>query len=274
MAKTKFVFILSLLCCMSFQLAAQKGLELGGWVGASYYFGDLNTNYRLTKPGFAGGINGRYNLNTRLATKGSINYAQLRSSDADSDNQFENQRNLEFYNNIFEFTGQFEFNFFPYVHGSKDNWYTPYIFGGLSAFYHNPKRKYEGATYALRDFGTEGQAAGDEYLPFSGSFTFGGGFKWDIGESWSMNIELGVRKIFTDYIDDVSGAYPDAAALEASRDATARLLSSGTALNQDIIGTGRQRGNSRDNDTYNFIGVSIMKYFGDLVCPKISNNFN
>ena len=259
---------------MSYQLSAQKGLELGGWVGAAYYFGDLNTNYRLTKPGFAGGLNGRYNLNNRLSAKGSLNYAKLRASDADSDNQFENERNLEFHNDIFEFTGQFEFNFFPYVHGSKDNWYTPYIFGGGSAFYHNPKRQVEGTTYTLRDFGTEGQASGSEYLPFSGAFTFGGGFKWDIAESWSMNIEFGVRKIFTDYIDDVSGAYPDATALEASRDARAVLLSSGTALNPEITQAGRQRGNSRDNDTYNFIGVSIMKYFGDLVCPKISNNFD
>lgn len=259
---------------MSYQLSAQKGLELGGWVGAAYYFGDLNTNYRLTKPGFAGGLNGRYNLNNRLAVKGSLNYAKLRASDTDSDNQFEYQRNLEFYNDIFELTGQLEFNFFPYIHGSKDYWYTPYIFGGMSAFYHNPKRKLNGTTYVLRDFGTEGQALGDEYLPFSGSFTFGGGFKYDIAESWSMNIELGVRKIFTDYIDDVSGAYPDAELLLASRDERAVLLSSGTALDGVITETGRQRGNSKDNDTYNFIGISVMKYFGDLVCPKISNNFD
>ena len=89
-----------------------------------------------------------------------------------------------------------------------------------------------------------------------------------------MNIELGVRKVFTDFIDDVSGAYPDAENLLINRDQTAVLLSSGTALNAEITETGRQRGNSRDNDTYNFIGVSIMKYFGDLVCPKISNDFN
>lgn len=270
----RLVFVLLLFCGMSWQTSAQKGLELGGWVGASYYFGDLNTNYRLTKPGFAGGLNGRYNLNTRLAAKASISYAQLRASDADSDNQFENQRNLEFYNNVFELTGQFEFNFFPYVHGSKDHWYTPYIFGGLSAFYHDPKRTIDGTTYTLRDFGTEGQAAGDEYLPFSGSLTFGGGFKWDIAESWSMNIEFGVRKLFTDFIDDVNGTYPDPLALGASRDATAVLLSSGTALNPEITSTGRQRGNSKDSDTYNLIGISIMKYFGDLACPKISDNFN
>lgn len=265
--------ILVLLSSFSFQLSGQKGLELGGWVGGALYFGDLNTNYRLTSPGLAGGLNVRYNLNTRLAVKGSLNYGRISSSDTDSDNQFEVQRNLEFFNDIFETTGQFEFNFFPYVHGSKDHWFTPYIFGGLSAFYHNPKRKLDGVTYSLRDYGTEGQIDGEEYLPISGSFTFGGGFKWDIAESWSMNIEFGVRKIFTDFIDDVNGAYPDPNVLLVNRDPTAVLLSSGTALNPDIAQAGRQRGNSKDNDNYNFVGISFMKYFGDLACPRISENF-
>ena len=270
----RLAFVFFLLCCMSYQLTAQKGLELGGWVGGAYYFGDLNTNYRLNKPGFAGGLNARYNLDNRVSFKGSLNYARINASDTDSDNQFEIERNLEFYNDIYEFTGQAEFNFFPYVHGSKDYWYTPYMFGGLSIFYHDPKRKLDGTTYSLRDFGTEGQADGDEYLPISGSFTFGVGFKWDIAESWSMNLEFGVRKIFTDHIDDVSGAYPDPNNLLINRGTDGVLLSSGTALNPEIPQAGRQRGNSKDNDTYNLFGMSIMKYFGDLVCPKISNNFN
>lgn len=267
---TKFGIIFILLSFYSQLGLSQKGLELGGWVGGALYFGDLNTNYRITKPGFAGGLNGRYNFNTRVAAKGSINYARIGADDVDSDNLFEQERNLAFFNDIFETTGQLEFNFFPYVHGSKDHWYTPYIFGGGTIFYHNPKRNLSGTTFALRDFGTEGQAAGSEYLPISGAFTFGGGMKWDIGESWSMNVELGVRRIFTDYIDDVSGAYPNPDNL---RNAEAILLSSGTSLNPLITEPGRQRGNSKDNDTYNFIGVSIMKYFGDLACPKISNNF-
>ena len=271
---TKIGIVFIFLTCFCQLSIGQKGLELGGWVGGALYFGDLNTNFRVTKPGFAGGLNARYNFNTRVAAKGSLSYARVSADDANSDNQFEQERNLAFFNDIFETTGQLEFNFFPYVHGSKDHWFTPYIFGGGSVFYHNPKRTFDGTTYSLREFGTEGQADGSEYLPISGSFTFGGGMKWDIAESWSMNVEIGVRRIFTDFIDDVSGAYPDPDLLVINRGDDARLLSSGTALNPDITGVGRQRGNSKDNDSYNFIGVSIMKYFGDLACPKISNNFN
>ena len=38
----------------------------------------------------------------------------------------------------------------------------------------------------------------------------------------------------------------------------------------DGIGVaGRQRGNSRDNDTY-FYRFWVMRYFGDIECPRIS----
>lgn len=270
----RYIFLIFSLTFICQEAYAQKGLELGGWIGTALYLGDLNTSFRINRPGLAAGINGRYNFNARVSAKGSLNYGRISADDADSANQFENERNLAFYNNIYDFTSQLEFNFFPFVHGSKDFWYTPYIFGGASAFYHNPMRNLDGTNYTLRDFGTEGQAVGDEYLNFSGALTFGGGFKFDVSESWSMNIELGVRKIFTDYIDDVSEAYPDANQLLIQRgDPIAVQLSSGTALNPDITEAGRQRGNSKDNDSYNFIGISFMKYFGDLACPKISDNF-
>ena len=44
-----------------------KGWEFGPWAGVSYYFGDLNTNYRLDRPNLAGGFAARYNFNPRLA---------------------------------------------------------------------------------------------------------------------------------------------------------------------------------------------------------------
>ncbi|MCB0565537.1 MAG: hypothetical protein KDD01_14285, partial [Phaeodactylibacter sp.] len=56
---------------------AQKGWEAGGWLGASYYFGDLNTNYDLSTPGLAGGIIARYNFNNRLCLRMSANYAKV-----------------------------------------------------------------------------------------------------------------------------------------------------------------------------------------------------
>ena len=34
---------------------------------------------------------------------------------------------------------------------------------------------------------------------------------------------------------------------------------------------GRQRGNSKDNDTYAMFGVGIVYYFGDITCPAVNN---
>lgn len=273
MKLNKGIIRLCLLLALSFQMAyegiGQKGWEAGAWIGTSYYFGDLNTNFYLLSPGLAGGINGRRNFNERLCAKASLNYGYVHADDANSSNSFEQQRNLRFSSHIIDFTAQMEFNFLPYVHGSNDRFFTPYLLGGFSFFKYNPKAKLDNVSYSLRDFGTEGQTIGAEYGSFNAGLTLGGGFKWDINEEWSINIEFGSRQVFTDYLDDVSTTYPGESILLATRGATAAALSNRSTV--DGLGdAGRQRGNSRDNDSYNFLGISVMKYFGGLECPKIS----
>lgn len=269
----KFLIIVSVMCCCMTG-HSQKGWEVGGWLGASVYFGDLNTNYYLKKPGPAGGLNVRYNYNNRIATKGSINYFHIRADDADSRNYYEEMRNLNFNTNIIEINGQMEFNFLPYTHGSSDEFFTPYLALGASLFYFDPRTSLivndEEMTFSLREHGTEGQLVGEEYFELSGALCISGGFKWDINADWSFNIEIGSRLVFTDYLDDVSGQFPDFNALGQLRTPIAVDLSN-RALVDGIAQEGRQRGNSRDNDTYNFVGIGIMKYFGRLECPKISN---
>ena len=106
----------------------QQGFEVGGWLGGAFYFGDLNTQFDVTHPGMAGGAIGRYNFNNRLCFKLSANYGFLHADDADSDNAFERRRNINFRTHLGDLSGQFEFNFFPYIHGSRDYFYTPYLF--------------------------------------------------------------------------------------------------------------------------------------------------
>jgi hypothetical protein len=36
-----------------------KGLEIGPWAGASFYLGDLNTEFKLNRPNLAGGFAAR-----------------------------------------------------------------------------------------------------------------------------------------------------------------------------------------------------------------------
>ena len=137
-------FLIPMLWLNSIPLFSQQGLELGGWIGASYYFGDLNTQFDLMHPGPGAGIIGRYNFNTRLCFKLSANYGFIRADDVHSQNAYERRRNINFRSHIGDFSSQLEFNFFPYIHGSQDKNYTPYLFAGFSGFYYNPYAVYNG----------------------------------------------------------------------------------------------------------------------------------
>ena len=248
---------------------AQKGWEVGGWLGTSFYYGDLNNRMSIQKPGIAGGLNARYNYNTRISTMTSLSYGRIGAADENSPNTFEQNRNLSFHSSIFDFSAVMEFNFFNFIHGSSDEFYTPYIFAGLSALHYNPKAELNGTTYSLKSFGTEGQSLGSEYSSISGSIIVGGGWKWDINYSYSINIFARYHNAFTDYLDDVSKTYPDFNILLDNRGQTAVDLSD-RSLMEGIGVPGRQRGNSSDSDSFFFVGVGIMKYFGRLECPKIS----
>lgn len=248
---------------------AQKGWEVGGWLGTSFYFGDLNNGLSVTQPGIAGGIVARWNFDTRISLKNSLSFGRVGASDDDSSNTFEKSRNLSFDSNIYDFSSTIEFNFFNYVHGSTTENFTPYLLAGANVFKYNPTTELDDIKYNLKDFGTEGQAVGSEYFGLSAGVVVGAGYKWDISYDLSINIEYSYRILFTDYLDDVSGSYPSLSELAAVRGATAAALSDRSTI--DLGQEGNQRGNSKDNDTYNFLGVSIMKYFGRLECPKISN---
>jgi hypothetical protein len=272
------IFSLVISCCLLLFphiTRAQEGIEAGAWIGGSWYFGDLNTEFRLAKPGIAGGVVGRYNFNNRLCLKLSANYGMVRADDADSKNSFERARNLSFRSILLDGTGQLEFNFLPYDHGHRENWFTPYMFGGITAFYFNPQAKYNGDWVDLRTLGTEGQFRGEEYYSVAGALAYGGGFKVDLNYEWSMNFELSARRLFTDYLDDVSTTYPDMEDLEKLRGKTAIELSDRSlpdAGGAKIGQKGRQRGDSQGNDTYVFLGVSLVYYFGDIRCPAITRH--
>lgn len=93
-------------------LNAQRGAEIGAWVGAAHYFGDLNNLYRLNEPGLAAGGIFRFNLNNRVSPQIMLNYSRIRGNDAKSSNSFDVRRNLGFYSDIIELAPSVSFNFF------------------------------------------------------------------------------------------------------------------------------------------------------------------
>ncbi|MFT5165931.1 MAG: hypothetical protein ACI8P3_001162 [Saprospiraceae bacterium] len=265
--------IFTLLFASLFFLAqAQMGWEAGGWIGSSFYFGDLNTEFNL-KPALAGGLVGRYNFNERICLKFSANYGSISADDANSQNTYQQTRNLHFRSTVFDGATQMEFNFLPYVHGSKDKFYTPYLFAGFSVFHFEPQAKYQGDWVDLRPLGTEGQFKGEEYSTLQGALVYGFGLKLDLSYEWSLNFELSSRRLFTDYLDDVSTVYPDLDDLGSLHGQIAVDLSDPSFPSPEGIKigqVGRQRGNSNSNDIFVFVGIGLVYYFGDIRCPPYS----
>ncbi|MBK8192291.1 MAG: outer membrane beta-barrel protein [Lewinellaceae bacterium] len=261
------LFSLFLMLSSSAAFAQMKGWEVGGWLGASNYFGDLNTNFRVNRTHLAAGILTRYNFNDRLAFRLGAGYGKISATDADSKNIYEQRRNLSFRSQIFDAAMLLEFNFMPYMHGHREYFYTPYVFAGPAIFFFKPEAKLDDTWYNLAEQGTEGQFTGEEYSTTQGALAYGLGFKVDFSYRWSLGVELSARKVFTDYLDDVSGVYADWRDIRSLRGDVAAALAD-RSVEPKLGEPGRQRGNGKNNDLYMFLGVSLQYYFGEIRCPS------
>ena len=228
--KRLFIFIFSALIFLSNDAISQDidpYSEVGVMLGTSYYIGDLNDQHlRLARPATA--VHYKTNLNRRFALRGGLSVGELRGSDKiNTTDTAKFNRNLHFKSPIYELSGVLEFNFLPYETGNRRYPFTPYVFAGISIFNFNPQaRKFDTATpfdddndnlsniewIDLQPLGTEGQYSSqypekDPYQLIQFAIPFGLGFKASLGDNFSMSIEYGLRKTFTDYIDDVGGTY-------------------------------------------------------------------
>ena len=155
-------------------------------------------------------------------------------------------------------------NFLPYFTGSAKYNFAPYIFAGLSVFSYNPRAQYNGVWYDLQPLGTEGQGTTaytgrKTYSLTQIAFPFGIGCKFSLNKLFCFGVEWGMRKTFTDYLDDVSTTYVDPVQLEAEKGTVAAALSnrSITIPGQPSIEPGKARGNSRTKDWYAFAGLTL-----------------
>lgn len=264
----RFFSAIIIICCLSTSLTAQS-YELGAWAGVSNYFGDLNPNFSVARLGPAGGILGRVNVNPRVCFKVSANYANVGFDDALSNNPFQRARNLSFQSNIFEGVGQVEFNFLPFVSSEYDKFFSPYLFVGGGVFHFNPRTRFDDEWVQLQPLGTEGQGRNEEYTLTQPILAYGGGVKIALNYAWSVNIEASARRLFTDYLDDVSTTYTDPETLENLRGELAVQLAdrSWEVAEAPIGGLDRQRGDPLSNDAYMTLGISLVYHIGGIKCP-------
>lgn len=251
-------------------LAAGQHLEAGLTVGASNYLGDLSENSSrvfLKETHFSGGIFGRYNVNDFVGVRLGLQYGSLSGTDANADAVDVRQRNLSFKTNIYEVSLTGEFNILGYQPYALSRVFSPYLFGGIAFFHFNPQAEYEFQTIDLQPLGTEGQGLPDRPEPYrltEFAIPFGLGLKYALSDKWNLGLELGIRKTFTDYLDDVSTTYVAYEELLAARGEQAANL----AIRQldaqpgDIV-TGTPRGDDTETDTYFILGFSISYNFLD-----------
>jgi hypothetical protein len=264
MRKLIFVFAISLLAGITKSDAQifHKYSELGLFGGASYYMGDLNPGKQFFMPRLAGGIVYRYNPSRRFAWHIHGIYGSVQAADEKSSAANQVMRNLSFRSQVIEASAMLEFNFFNYEIGNPNTPATPYVFGGLSIFRFNPKANFLGEWVPLQPLGTEGQGSpvyGDRkpYGLISGAFPFGVGVKFHLLGNLGFSVEWGLRRTFTDYLDDVSKTYADPDVLFATNGELTALLADRSLVNPGKINTGRQRGNATNNDWYSFAGLTI-----------------
>lgn len=259
-----------------------------GHLGASNFLGDLGgadqigTNgikdleYVLTRP--AMGIGMRFKFQQYFSAKGNLMWGIVRGDDALTKEFFRNRRNINFRSPVIELSGQVEFNFMREqkghiykikgVRGMKRKDRQIYLFGGGGITYFNPKGKHpNGKWYTLQPLHTEGQGILPDvpkpYARITPIISVGGGFRFSINRYWGVGFELGMRKTFTDYMDDTSTEYPDPSIFNGDPIAT-HFSNPADQTRPDICYpcTGEQRGDKTDKDAYMFgaftVGYKVM----------------
>lgn len=253
----------ALMALLGLRAAAQVN-EIGLTGGALYYIGDLNPYKHYPKDTkLAGGIVFRHNLNDRYALRLQGLYGTLQAYDSDSGDELQRIRNLHFRAPLLEVGLLFEINYFPYRKRGKDGkkW-TPFVFGGLTYFRASPRAQLDDTWYELQQLGTEGQgtSGGGKLYPVDHmAIPFGAGLKFNLGRI-DLQMEWGMRRTWTDYIDDVSGAYYNNDLLAFENGPLAAALADRSGLEQALPGhsnTGRMRGDPNTRDWYVYSGLTI-----------------
>lgn len=222
-----------------------KQYELGFFGGGSYYIGDINPRKHFfpSHPGFGAFL--RYSNSYRFAFRVGANYGTVSADDLKSKEPDQLERGLNFRSRIYDAYAVSEFNFVDYRIGNDKHYFTMFIFAGLGGCLMNPQTNRTGTYIDLKDQKTEGNS----YSRYQITVPFGVGFKWNVTDNMGLGIEWGPRKMFTDYLDDVSTSYPG-------------IISS--VLSGPGI-PGSMRGNPRSKDWYFFYGFTL-----NIKLPKIN----
>lgn len=232
--------------------------------GFSNYIGDLQSKGYTTQQAhfaFSGGL--QYDLSPHFSILGNASYGKVGASDAYSSKPDVRARNLSFQSKIYEGNLLLEYNLFDL---NERKW-TPYLSAGFALYHFNPYAFDSlGRKVYLHGLSTEGQGLAaypdrKQYKLIQAAIPFGGGIKLRVTDKVVIAYEIGLRKLFTDYLDDVSTRYVDEATLVAARGpGAARMAYRGDELKDGLPypAEGAVRGNAKTKDWYYISGIRVI----------------
>ena len=266
---------------LSQSMTIRNKVEIGIGLGPLIFLGDLggakgigktfikDIDYPLTKlsKGLFIGVSPREWIGFRVA----FNTGVLEGDDKEAPNKGGDevtrlQRNLNFTTKIWEAYGAVEFYPSVFLEQYEDlkGKLRPYGIVGFGVYHFNPKTQDNSGNWvALQPLHTEGQGFPEYpdrkvYKLTQMEIPMGFGFKYYLKENMFIGLEVLHRKLFTDYVDDVSTNYIDpiyfSQHLSPANAALARQLnyrgtySWATTRPSSIVG--EKRGDPKQNDAY------------------------
>lgn len=238
------------------QLIKLGNFHLNVFTGIANYSGDLQDKWvTFSQSKFAIGLGGNYDISDHFSLRGTLLYGHLSADDKLGINH---ARNLNFSTKLYDASAGVEYYFTPLA----AHVFTPYIFTGITIFHFNPYT-YDttGKKYFLQPLHTEGEGFEPErpdYKPTQFAIPFGAGLKFSLSENINVGVELEFRKLFTDYLDDVSTTYIDRNVLLTKMGARAVELAyrGGELKNGSPYPAGGTPRGNRNNDWYYFAGFT------------------
>ena len=251
------IFLLSLLVSVLVINTNAQNLHLNLFAGTSNYSGDLqDKGFTLSQSHFAGGFGVSYDITDHFSVQSALTFGTISANDKYGRNK---ARNLNFNSAISEVNVGVQYFITPL----SEHVLTPYVFAGLAVYHFNPyTTDTVGAKTYLKPLSTEGEGfiqGKNNYNLTQFAIPFGAGVKFSLSDNVNVGLELGYRKLFTDYLDDVSSTYVDQATLLTNRGSEAvELAYRGNELKNGnpYPAGGSVRGGPKHKDWYYFTGLT------------------
>lgn len=231
--------------------------------GFMYYNGDLNDkhivpNAKIFNPFYNASLG--YNIDRHIDVRFNYYHGKVEGADSLTDENDNILRNLSFQSKIDELSLGVYYKLFDLRSRRLLN---PYLYIGFGWFFFNPKAEYNGEMVELQPLGTEGQyiteidGYPEPYKLCKTVFPIGIGVTIRLDDYWKLKLEFAEHFTSTDYLDDVSGKYPDSLSLSYTPNGALAVALSNRREGYKYP-SGNSRGNAKRKDNYVHFGLGII----------------